>query len=65
VEEFHEGQYRKLAANVAAGEVFKKKAVVKWHCTNCGYIHEGTEAPKECSACKHAQAYYELLAESY
>jgi rubrerythrin len=65
VEEFHERRYRKLAANVAAGEVFKKKTVVKWHCTNCGYIHEGTEAPKECPACKHAQAYYELLAENY
>jgi rubrerythrin len=65
VEEFHEGRYRKLAANVAAGEVFKKKTSVKWHCTNCGYIHEGNEAPKECPACKHAQAYYELLAENY
>jgi len=65
VEEFHEKRYRKLAANVAAGEVFKKKTAVKWHCTNCGYIHEGTEAPKECPACKHDQAYYELLAENY
>jgi Rubrerythrin len=65
VEEFHEGRYRKLAANVSAGEVFKKKTVVKWHCTNCGYIHEGTEAPKECPACKHKQEYYELLAENY
>jgi rubrerythrin len=65
VEEFHEKRYRKLAANVAAGEVFKKKGTVRWHCTNCGYIHEGPEAPKECPACKHAQAYYELLAENY
>jgi rubrerythrin len=65
VEESHEKRYRKLAASVAAGEVFKKKTVVKWHCTNCGYIHEGTEAPKECPACKHPQAYYELLAENY
>ncbi len=65
VEEFHEQRYRRLAANVAAGEVFKKKTIVKWHCTNCGYNHEGTEAPKVCPACKHAQAYYELLAENY
>jgi len=65
VEEFHEGRYRKLAANVASGEVFKKKTPVKWHCTNCGYIHEGVEAPDECPACKHAQAYYEVLAENY
>jgi len=65
VEEFHEERYRKLAKNIARGEIFKKKAPVKWHCTNCGYIHEGTEAPEECPACKHAQAYYELLAENY
>ena len=65
VEEFHEKRYRKLAKNIADGEVFKKKTTVKWHCTNCGYIHEGTEAPEECPACKHAQAYYELLAENY
>src|SRR4030043_474546 len=65
VEEFHEKRYRKLAKNIAAGEVFKKKTSVKWHCTNCGYIHEGIEAPKECPACKHAQSYYELLVENY
>ena len=65
VEEFHEGRYRKLSANVQNGEVFKKKTKVKWHCTNCGYIHEGTEAPEECPACKHGQAYYELLSENY
>ncbi len=65
VESFHERRYRKLAANVAAGEVFKKPAPVKWHCTNCGYVHEGPAAPAVCPACKHPQAYYELLAENY
>jgi len=65
VEKFHESRYRKLAANIANGEVFKKKAVVKWHCANCGYIHEGTEPPKECPACKHPQAFFEVLAENY
>jgi len=65
VEEFHEKRYRALARNVAKGEVFKKKTTVKWHCTNCGYIHEGPEAPDVCPACKHAKAYYELLAENY
>jgi rubrerythrin len=65
VEKFHESRYRKLMNNVADGEVFKKKSTVKWHCTNCGYVYEGEDAPKECPACKHAQAYYELLAENY
>ena len=65
VEKFHEARYRKLINNVSNGEVFKKKAVVKWHCRNCGYVFEGTEPPKECPACKHPQAYYEILAENY
>jgi rubrerythrin len=65
VEKFHESRYRKLIANMANGEVFKKKAVVKWHCANCGYVYEGTEPPKECPACKHPQAFYEVLAENY
>ena len=65
VEKFHESRYRKLIANIAGKEVFKKKTTVKWHCTNCGYVHEGPEAPKECPACKHPQSYYEILAENY
>ena len=65
VEKFHESRYRKLIANIANGEVFKKKAVVKWHCANCDYVFEGTEPPKECPACKHPQSYYEVLAENY
>ena len=65
VEAFHEKRYRKLAANVKDGTVFKKPATVKWHCTNCGYIHEGPEAPDVCPACKHPKAYYELLTENY
>ncbi|MFA4967838.1 MAG: rubrerythrin family protein [Candidatus Margulisiibacteriota bacterium] len=65
VEEQHEKRYRKLLANVKSGSVFKKDKPVKWHCRNCGYVHEGPEAPKECPACAHPQAYYELLAENY
>lgn len=65
VEKFHESRYRKLANNIANGEVFKKKSTVRWHCINCGYVFEGTEAPKECPACRHPQAFYELLAENF
>lgn len=65
VEEYHELRYRKLLKNVQDGEVFKKKEVVKWKCRNCGYVHEGEEAPEECPACKHSQSYYELWVENY
>jgi rubrerythrin len=65
VEKFHESRYRKLSANIKSKSIFKKKTKTKWHCRNCGYIHEGTTAPKVCPACKHPQAHYELLAENY
>ena len=65
VEQFHESRYRKLISNIEGNEVFQKKTSVKWHCINCGYVHEGPEAPKECPACKHPQAYYEMLAENF
>jgi len=65
VEAEHEKRYRKLLANVKEGKVFKKDEVVKWKCRNCGYVHEGKEAPEECPACAHPQAHYELLCENY
>ena len=65
VEKFHEARYRKLINNVGNSEVFKKKTTVKWHCINCGYVIDDVEAPKECPACKHPQAYFEVLAENY
>ncbi len=65
VEEQHEKRYRKLLKNIKEGKVFKKDKVVRWKCRNCGYVHEGKEAPKNCPACKHPQAYYEVLEENY
>ena len=65
VEKFHEARYRKLISNVASGEVFKKSTPVKWHCTNCGYVHEGPEAPNACPACRHPQAFFEVLAQNW
>ena len=65
VEEEHEKRYRKLLKNVEEGKVFKKDTVVRWKCRNCGYVHEGKEAPEKCPACAHPQAYYELLSENY
>lgn len=65
VEKFHESRYRRLIENVSKGEVFKKRASITWHCTNCGYVLEGAEAPKECPACKHPQSFFEVLAENF
>ena len=65
VEKEHEKRYRKLWHNIKMNNVFKKDAPVKWKCRNCGYVHEGPNAPDKCPACLHPQAYYELLCENY
>ncbi len=65
VEKHHEERYKKLADNVANGLVFKKNEKVVWKCGNCGYIHEGNEAPEKCPACAHPQSYFELNTEPY
>jgi rubrerythrin len=61
----HEKRYRALLENVKQDKVFKKAATVKWRCSNCGYIHEGPEAPKVCPACNHEQKYFEVLSENW
>ena len=64
-EKQHEKRYNMLAANIKAGRVFKKDSNVTWRCRNCGYLHNGNEAPDVCQACAHPQAHFELLDENY
>jgi len=64
-EKQHEKRYRDLAANIEAGTVFKKDKPVVWRCINCGYLHEGPEAPDMCPACAHPKAWYEVLGENW
>jgi rubrerythrin len=65
VEKEHEERYLKLAANVENGTVFRKKSAVRWKCRNCGYVHEGPEAPAMCPACLHPQEFFELKETTY
>jgi len=64
-EKRHRDIYLKLADNIEKGIVFKRQKPVRWVCRNCGYVHEGTEAPESCPACAHPQSYYEIEAVNY
>ena len=61
----HRDRYLALEKNIRDGKVFKREKSVRWICRNCGYVHEGSEAPNTCPACAHPQSYYEVLAENY
>jgi rubrerythrin len=65
VEVEHEKRYNTLLENVLKGSVFRKDRPVTWKCRNCGYRHEGTEAPDICPTCLHARSFFELYAEQY
>jgi rubrerythrin len=61
----HETRFRKLAENIEKGRVFKKEEKILWKCGNCGYVHEGEEAPHVCPACIHPQSHFEVFVETY
>ena len=59
VEAKHRDRYRKLLEMVENGTVWKREKPIFWKCSKCGYLHEGTEPPSMCPACKHPKEYYE------
>lgn len=64
-EKQHEKRYRDLLANIENERVFKRDSIVVWRCRNCGYLHNGKEAPEVCIACAHPKAHFELLGENW
>ncbi len=64
-EAHHEERYKKLLNEIEAATVFKKEKETIWICRECGYLHIGESAPKECPSCDHPQAYYQVQSEEY
>ncbi len=60
-ESHHEERFAALLKEVEAGTMFKKDAPTRWVCLNCGFVYEGTEAPAQCPACQHPQAWFDVL----
>ena len=65
VEKRHEERYLQLAENIEKDRVFKKDEKTYWKCRNCGYIHEGNNAPEICPSCGYPKGYFEVFAEKY
>lgn len=64
-EKQHEKRYLDLKNNIESGKVFERSEKVTWRCRNCGYLHEGENAPEKCPACDHPKAHFELLGENW
>lgn len=59
VEAEHRDRYKRLLEMVKAGTVFKREKPIKWKCSVCGYIHEGTQPPGKCPCCKVEREQFE------
>ncbi len=58
VEKCHSERFKRYAELLETNSLFKKETDTVWMCTNCGYIHEGKEAPAACPVCAHPQGYF-------
>lgn len=55
IEHVHQKRFEKVAKMLEKNRYYEGEEVEKWICTNCGYIHEGKQAPKVCPVCRHGQ----------
>jgi rubrerythrin len=65
IEKEHEERYRKLLSNIEGNVVFNRGSEQSWHCSNCGHIINGKNAPEMCPVCKHPKAYFQIKASNY
>ena len=65
VEASHEKRYLKVLDTLKEEKTFKGEAPLGWKCRQCGYVHEGGEAPDVCPACGYSKGYFERKAENY
>lgn len=65
VEKEHEARYRKLLQRLEEGSLFERTEEIEWQCRNCGFVHKGRKAPKECPSCGYPQGYFEPKKKNY
>ena len=58
VEKIHGDRFGRYADMLEQGRLFASDTKVEWMCLNCGYLFEGTEAPKLCPVCQHDQGFF-------
>ena len=64
-EKQHEKCFLALAQNIKSGKIFRRDEKAIWRCRNCGYLHEGADAPDKCPACVRPSGHFEILSENW
>ena len=58
IEKTHGERFGKLADLLEQDKLFVSDVSISWMCLNCGYVHEGKEAPPVCPVCSHDRGYF-------
>ena len=58
IEKTHGERFLYYANQIEQGTLFSAQAEKEWLCLNCGHIHKGPKAPKQCPVCAHVQGYF-------
>lgn len=58
IEHTHQLRFGETAKMLEDNQYFESPQEGRWICTNCGYIHEGRQAPPVCPVCRHDQGYF-------
>jgi rubrerythrin len=58
IEQTHGNRFGYLADLLSQGKLFVSDVACDWMCLNCGYIFQGTQAPKLCPVCSHDQGFF-------
>jgi len=64
IEKHHGKRYKLFLERLKNGTLYKSDKEEVWFCTNCGYLHRGKEAPKNCPNCAHAQGYFKRISDA-
>lgn len=58
IEKTHGERFGRLADLLEQDKLFVSDVTISWMCLNCGYVHEGKEAPPVCPVCSHDRGYF-------
>ncbi len=58
IEKTHGERFGRLADLLEQDKLFVSDVSISWMCLNCGYVHEGKEAPPVCPVCSHDRGYF-------
>ncbi len=58
IEHTHQERFQKIAEMLENGTYYSREEQGRWICTNCGYIHDGKQAPSVCPVCRHDKGYF-------